>query len=111
MRWLYFLGWLLYGFGGYFILKSVVSTPTGPVASPLYVAGSFTFAWAVGYMFFIFPGGLGAREGALIWALQPWLPLGVAVVVSLLARLCQCGLALGFAAIWWMVHRWKKGYT
>ncbi|NVL90021.1 MAG: flippase-like domain-containing protein [Desulfobacterales bacterium] len=105
---LYCLGWLLYGFGGYFILRSVVSCPIGPAPSAVGVAGTFTFAWAVGYMFFISPGGLGAREGALIWGLGAWAPTGVAVVVSLLARLCQGSLALGFAGTWWAVHHWRK---
>ncbi len=105
---LYFLGQLLYGTGGYFILRSVVSIPIGTVSSIVPLVGIFPFAWAIGYMFFIVPGGLGAREGVLIWALQTWVPLSVAVVVSLLARLCQISLVLGLAATLWIVHHWRK---
>jgi hypothetical protein len=105
---LYFLGWLFYGLGGYFILRSVVPNPVGPVASAMYVAGISNFAWAFGYVFFIAPGGLGATEASLTWFLQPWLPLGVAVLVSLLTRICRIGIVFSFAAIWWIVHRWRS---
>lgn len=107
---LYFLGWLFYGLGGYFILKSVVTDHTGPDPLFVCVAGAFTFAWLVGYLFFIAPGGLGAREGALVWALGSFTPLGVAVIVSVLARLCQVSLGLCFAALWWMVYHWRKSH-
>jgi hypothetical protein len=105
---LYFLGWLLSGFGGYFILKSVATNLTMPWSLSICVAGAFSFAWVVGYMFFISPGGLGAREGALIWALESFTPMGVAVVVSVLARLCQVSLGLCFAALLWLVYHLKK---
>lgn len=105
---LYFLGWLLSGFGGYFILKSVATNLTMPWSLSICVAGAFSFAWVVGYLFFISPGGLGAREGALIWALMPFTPLGVAVVVSVLVRLCQVSLGLSVAALWWLVHHLKR---
>lgn len=105
---LYFLGWLLSGFGGYFILKSVATNLTASWTLSICVAGAFAFAWVVGYIFFISPGGLGAREGALIWALGPFTPLGVAVVFSILVRLCQVGLGLCFAVLWWLVYHLKR---
>lgn len=108
---LYFLGWLLSGFGGYFILKSVVTNFPVPWSLSICVVGAFAFAWVVGYLFFISPGGLGAREGALIWALAPYTPLGVAVVFSVLVRLCQVSLGLSFAALWWLVYHVQKGST
>jgi hypothetical protein len=74
----------------------------------LSVIGIFNFAWALGFMFFIAPGGLGAREAALVWALSSWTPLGVAVIVTVLARLCQGVLGLSIAAVVWIIHRWFR---
>ncbi len=105
---LFFLGWLLSGFGSYFILKSVATNLTMPWSLSICVAGAFAFAWVVGYMFFISPGGLGAREGALIWALGPFTPLGVAVVFSVLMRLCQVSLGLFLAVLWWLVYHLRR---
>jgi uncharacterized membrane protein YbhN (UPF0104 family) len=105
---LYFLGWVLYGLGGYFILRSLVSVPEASLIFALSVIGIFNFAWALGFMFFIAPGGLGAREAALVWALSSWTPLGVAVIVTVLARLCQGVLGLSIAAVVWIIHRWFR---
>ncbi len=102
---LYLLGWLLYGLGGYFILRSVSSGMPWTDPHPFSVAGAFTFAWAVGYLIFIVPGGLGAREGTLIWILKTWTPLSHAVIVSILARLCQMFLGMSLAGFWWLFHQ------
>ena len=44
-------------------------------------------AWAIGFLVFLTPGGLGVREGALALLLAPFLPSPLPAVVALLARL------------------------
>lgn len=100
---LYCLGWFLYGLSGYFILKGITGD-SGDGMPLLGVTGAFTFAWAVGYLFVFAPGGLGAREGALTLAIASWAPLGVAAIMAILARLCQAGMDVGFACLWWVVN-------
>ncbi len=48
---------------------------------------TYPTAWIVGFLSFIFPGGLGVREGALIFLLKPFLPFPIAVVSALLSRI------------------------
>jgi len=101
----YFAGWLLYGVGGYLLVCVVTGGGIGSVGDAVGVIGAFPFAWAAGYVVLIAPGGAGFREGALVFALSPWLPLKTAMVVAILARLCHSGLDLLIAAGWWLGHR------
>jgi uncharacterized membrane protein YbhN (UPF0104 family) len=105
----YLLAWSLYGLGGYFILTSV--RPLDPAGSleVLGVVGAFLLSWALGYLVLISPGGLGAREGALGLALQPWFPGKGVLVVAALARLCQSGTELALAGAFWVARRLAGG--
>lgn len=102
---LYLVAWALFGLGGYFMFASVPQETAPSALSVLRVSGAFTLAWAVGYIVIILPGGLGAREGALVWALSSRVPLGTAVTVAILSRLCQGGVDVGFAAGCWVSGR------
>jgi len=62
------------------------------------VAGVAAGAWAIGYLSFLTPTGLGVREGVMVALLALIVPLPVATVASLLARLVS---SLGEAA--WVV--------
>ena len=98
----YFAGWLLYGVGGYLLVCVVSGGIVGPLDAQIGMIGAFPFAWAAGYLVLLAPGGAGFREGALIFALRPWMPFELeVVVVAILARLCQSGLDLLIAASWW----------
>jgi hypothetical protein len=50
-------------------------------------AGIFAGAWVLGFLSFLAPGGLGVREGILVYLLGFHLPSHVAIVVTLLSRL------------------------
>lgn len=52
----------------------------------IYIIGSSSFAWVVGYLSFITPSGLGVREGVLTALLSLMYPLPLAIVASLLFR-------------------------
>lgn len=48
---------------------------------------AFVGAWAIGFLFFPVPGGLGVREGALTVLLSPWMPAHEALLVAAASRL------------------------
>ena len=97
----YFAGWAMYGVGGYLLVCAVAGEVNGSITTQIGVVGAFPFAWAAGYLVLLAPGGAGFREGALVYALGPWLPMKIAIVVAVLARLCQSGLDLSIAGSWW----------
>ena len=97
----YFAGWLLYGVGGYLLVCVVFNRMVGPIDTQIGMIGAFPFAWAAGYLVLPAPGGAGFREGALVYALGSWMTFELAIVVAVLARLCQSGLDLIIAAGWW----------
>ena len=104
---LYFLGWVFYGLGGYLILRSFMPRIPASVGAAVRVAGALNFAWLIGYLFFLAPGGLGAREATLAAMLAmpaPLVPVHVGLVIASLLRLCQIGLELGLAAVLWIWH-------
>ena len=63
------------------------------------VIGAYSVGFAVAVLTVVLPGGLGAREGAMVAALLPVLPLTVAIAVSVAVRLLQIGIEVLFATI------------
>jgi len=97
----YFTGWLLYGVGGYLLVCVVLGGMVGPIDAQIGIVGAFLFAWAAGYLVLLAPGGAGFREGALVYALGSWMTFELAIVVAVVARMCQSGLDLFIAGSWW----------
>lgn len=65
------------------------------------VMGAAALAWAVGYLSFLTPSGLGVREALLVALLAQTYPLPVAIVSSLLFRLvATLGELLAVALAW-----------
>jgi hypothetical protein len=64
-------------------------------------SGIYALAWVAGFVFFIAPAGLGAREGVLIALLAAQMPMGEAVTIALLARVVvtAADFLLGGAAL------------
>ena len=66
----------------------VVRSAAGPeVGGPGFVGLAFLLSFAISMVVFIFPSGLGVREGAFALALAQNVPTGVAVALSVGARL------------------------
>jgi hypothetical protein len=81
-----------------------------PLALVPAMVGAALFAWTVGYVTLLAPGGLGVREGMVTAALTPLLGrdvVAVAAVAALLWRLAnvvtEVGCAAGFTWLW---RRW-----
>jgi glycosyltransferase 2 family protein len=78
------VSWLLYGAAFTLFVHSVAGTGMGSV---LLLAGVNALSFLAGYMVFIAPAGLGAREGVMAVLLRPLAATGIAAVVAVLSRL------------------------
>ena len=61
----------------------------------------YPFAWSIGFLSLITPGGLGVREGVLSLFLTTCLPSVTATLVALLSRLWIIVIEVILAAIAW----------
>lgn len=80
---LYAVAFSLNGLGLFLITVSL--TPYSVVHVPL-VAGAYALAGVVGMLSLFAPAGLGVREGVLVAVLQLTMPVEVAILISLAAR-------------------------
>jgi len=92
--------WLGYGLAFYLFTRALYPMPLKWLPA---WTGIFAGAWVIGFLSFLAPGGLGVREGILLYLLGLYLPSPVAIVVTLLSRLwvtaaelMGTALALGF---------------
>lgn len=105
---LYFVGgWVLMGLAFAALVASL--TPVSVEQLPLLVGG-YAFAWEVGFLVLVTPGGLGVREVALQAILVLVFPLPVAAAVVVLARLWQTLAEVSAAAVVWAAAG-RKGFT
>ena len=75
--------WICQGLAFFLFVRSLVSvqwTDAGVLTA------SFAFAWVVGFLSFLTPGGLGVREGLLGILLANYMPSSEATLIALLCR-------------------------
>ena len=72
----------LTGIGFFFLINSIIYLPWQNIVG---VIGIYTMAGIMGIIAFM-PSGLGVREGVLAGLLQFYFPMGLAVLISLIAR-------------------------
>ena len=65
----------------------------------------FAFAWLVGFLSFLTPGGLGIREGLLGMLLAAHIPPAQATLVALLCRLWMLTVEIVLAGAAFLLHR------
>lgn len=78
------VGWLLFGVALYLFVSALVPLEWSSVRL---LAGAHALSFLVGYLVFIAPAGLGAKEGALALLLASLIPAPVATLVAVAARL------------------------
>jgi glycosyltransferase 2 family protein len=78
------IGWIIYGAAFALFIHSVVGVAPESV---LPLAGVNALSFLVGYLVFLPPAGLGAREGVMAVLLRPFVPVAIAAVLAVLARL------------------------
>ncbi len=86
----------LLGVGVWLLVASAAGAEAG---SPAFVGLAFLLSFAVSTLAFIFPSGLGVREGAFALALAQNLPGSVAVALSVGVRVMLTMVELVFIAI------------
>jgi len=85
----YVVGWGLYALSAWLLM---VSLGIDDNALAFKIVAAFTVSWAVGFLSFITPGGIGIREGVLTALLTLWgVPLAVAGAAAVLGRLQWTG--------------------
>jgi len=95
------LGWLLFGIHAWLLVSEFGGRDGRTFTLAL---GGYALAWAVGFLIIFVPGGIGAREVALVAVLAPVMSSGSALVVALVSRVVMTigdlfwagtGLAIG----------------
>ncbi len=78
---------LIEGIAYAFLLKSIFNYNL-TIISLLKFAAIYEGAWVIGFLSFLTPSGIGVREAALSLLLEPYMPLGIAIIFSIFARIC-----------------------
>ena len=76
--------WIIQGLAFFFLVKSIY--PTSYVSLIPFI-GIYAIAWVLSFLTFISPGGLGIKEGIMVLFLQSFMPVDVAIVISLFSRI------------------------
>lgn len=79
----YCVCWFFPGLGFFLMVKSFYDV--GVVEAPLFI-GVFAVAWLAGFVTVLAPSGLGVREGVMTSLLAPHMPISMAIIVALVAR-------------------------
>ena len=97
------LGWLGTGTAVYLLVTAVA----GDAPPFLWLAGTYTAGYLVGFVAPLSPGGLGVREGMLVVLLAPHYGMGVAIAIPLAIRLVNIAgelLAVALVHAVYVVH-------
>jgi uncharacterized membrane protein YbhN (UPF0104 family) len=90
------LNWGVGGLGFYFFIDSIFPVTPGTL---LFLTGALALASTLGVLAVFAPGGLGVREGVLVYLLSHIMPEGVSVVLSILTRLWMTVIELGLVGM------------
>lgn len=82
----YATAWSLQGGAVFLLIKSIYPEFGCGGVGP--ATGAYGGGYALGFVSMVTPGGLGIREGVLSYLLKFFMPLPVAVLASVLVRLC-----------------------
>lgn len=77
------LGWALFGVHTWLLCASAGGSGA---KLPLVATGAYALAFTAGFLVFIAPGGIGAREAALVITLTPVLPSGAPIAIAIMSR-------------------------
>jgi uncharacterized membrane protein YbhN (UPF0104 family) len=99
------LSWGVGGIGFYFFVDAIY-----PVSSfyLLFLTGSLAVSSTLGLIALFAPGGLGVREGALVYLLSFLMPSPVAVIISVLTRLWMTLIEIGLIGVVYLIGQFNK---
>ena len=97
---LYLLSWGIYG-TSFFCIAQALRSDGGNLTLPAAI-GINAISWIIGFLVFLTPAGLGARESALISFLNLYLPTSSAILISFGARLVITAAELAAIGMVWL---------
>ncbi|MDE0314721.1 MAG: lysylphosphatidylglycerol synthase domain-containing protein [Candidatus Poribacteria bacterium] len=97
--------WMCQGFAFFLFVRSL--TPVKWMLAGV-LSACFAFAWFVGFLSFLTPGGLGIREGLLAILLANYMPTPQATRIALLCRVWMLAAEIALAAIAFLYNRRKQ---
>lgn len=97
--------WICQGLAFFLFVKSLA-----PVAwtDAGILTACFAFAWIIGFLSFLTPGGLGIREGLLGLLLANYMPASQATLVALLCRVWMLSAEIVLAGVAFALNRRVK---
>lgn len=101
----YLIPWLLIGTAVYFIAYAIAPLSISLIPQ---ITFYYAIAWAVGFLAFFVPSGLGVREGVLSYALSFLMPSYIAIIVAVLSRILLMAAQLLLAGLF-AAHTHKSG--
>lgn len=81
----YFIFWIILGFSFYFLINSIYPLKIHLLPA---IIGIVAISWVIGFLSFLTPGGIGVREAVLSYLLSFFMPLPIAIIISLIYRIC-----------------------
>lgn len=95
--------WLIYGSSLYLLVNAIYPLPITTLPA---ITGIYAFAWVIGFLSFITPSGLGVREGILSYLFSFIMPVPVALLMAILARVWMTvGELLCAGLVFWRKQR------
>lgn len=104
------ISWIVWGLTFAAITFAAVEIPAQRMAGDLvHFVAAYPMAYVIGYLSFLTPSGLGVREGALFFWLEPVIGGGVATVAAISMRLLTTAGELVLAGVSLAWDRWAAG--
>ncbi|MDE0011121.1 MAG: lysylphosphatidylglycerol synthase domain-containing protein [Candidatus Poribacteria bacterium] len=97
--------WICQGLAFFLFVRSFV--PTAWMDAGVLTA-CFAFAWVIGFLSFLTPGGLGVREGLLSLLLSSYMPAPQATLVALLCRVWMLSAEIVLAGVAFTLNKHVK---
>ena len=97
--------WICQGLAFFLFVQSLVPVRWTQVGV---LSACFAFAWIVGFLSFLTPGGLGVREGLLGLLLANYMPTPQAMLVALLCRVWMLSAEIVLAGVAFVLDKGLK---
>jgi uncharacterized membrane protein YbhN (UPF0104 family) len=97
--------WVMGGVGFYLFVDSVFPVSSGHI---LFLTGALAISNTLGLLALFAPGGLGVREGVLVFLLSSIMPGSVAVVLSVLTRLWMTLIEIGLIGVVYLTGKFRR---
>ena len=97
--------WICQGFAFFLFVQSFASVQWADAGI---LTACFAFAWIIGFLSFLTPGGLGIREGLLGLLLANYMPAPQATFVALLCRVWMLSAEMVLAGVAFTLNRRVK---